>query len=311
MKEAGIAFTVVIPVYNRADILGRAVHSVLAQTCQDFEIIVVDDGSRDDVGAAVEKFGDARIVYIRQQNQGASTARNRGIDAARGRFVAFLDSDDSYLPHHLATAAHVLSGAENMAFYSPVIAERAAGISVVKPPRRIRAGEDMACYLMCDRGFVQTSGLVVPRHIARRVRYREDASFGDDTDFAVRLQRAGCTFSMADTPSVIWSDGNALPRLSSAGTSVEGLAWLDDLKEVIPLAAYNGYRGWHLAKALFRTHPFLAARLYLRAVSAGSYSCSLAVIVLCQIVFPSALYRNLANAAIKAGSIFRKVSHGV
>ena len=68
------------------------------------EIIIVDDGSQDDVGAAVESLGDPRIAFIRQENRGASAARNRGIDAARGRHVAFLDSDDLYLPHHLAAA---------------------------------------------------------------------------------------------------------------------------------------------------------------------------------------------------------------
>lgn len=291
-------FSVVIPVHNRADLLKAAIASVLSQTNQSFEIIVVDDGSEDDVEATVNSFSDQRIAVIRQANLGASAARNRGMDSAAGRHVAFLDSDDLYLAHHLAAAADTLRDTDDMAFYSPVIAERTKGVHLTKPPRPLAASESMASYLMCDRGFVQTSGLVVPRELARTVRYREDAKFGDDTDFAIRLQLAGCKFAMADSPGVVWKDGDTLPRLSATGPSFGDLGWLEDIKERIPASAYHGYRGWHLAKALFARHPLLAARLYLKALLSGSYGTGLAVIVLCQILFPASVYRNIANAVI-------------
>jgi glycosyltransferase involved in cell wall biosynthesis len=86
--------SVVIPTYNRAGIVPRAIESVLAQTVTDLEVIVVDDGSSDDTGKTLEEmFGD-RIRYFAQVNQGASVARNRGIEEARGEWIAFLDSDD-------------------------------------------------------------------------------------------------------------------------------------------------------------------------------------------------------------------------
>ena len=95
--------SVVIPAYNRAHIVGRAVRSVLNQTYQGFELIVVDDGSADDTGGAVKAFKDGRLRYLRhEKNRGAAAARNRGIGAARGRYVAFLDSDDEWLPEKLA-----------------------------------------------------------------------------------------------------------------------------------------------------------------------------------------------------------------
>ena len=92
-------FSVIIPVYNRAPALGRAIESVLAQTCQDFEIVVVDDGSRDDPRSVAQSFGDPRIRFIAQENEGGGVARNTAIDNANGRFIAPLDSDDSFLPH--------------------------------------------------------------------------------------------------------------------------------------------------------------------------------------------------------------------
>jgi glycosyltransferase involved in cell wall biosynthesis len=86
--------SVVIPTYNRATTVPRAIESVLAQTVTDLEVIVVDDGSSDDTGKVLgEMFGN-RIRYHAQANQGASVARNRGVQEARGEWIAFLDSDD-------------------------------------------------------------------------------------------------------------------------------------------------------------------------------------------------------------------------
>lgn len=96
--------SVIVPVYNRVHLLPRAVNSVLNQTYRDFEIIVVDDGSTDNVKEVVEKLQkkDERIRYIRhEKNKGAGAARNTGIEAARGRYIAFQDSDDEWLPEKL------------------------------------------------------------------------------------------------------------------------------------------------------------------------------------------------------------------
>jgi len=93
--------SVVIPTYNRKEMVQEAVESVLSQTYQDFELIVVDDGSEDGTGEVLrEKFGE-RIIYLYQKNQGVSRARNRGIETSRGKYIAFLDSDDLWLKKKL------------------------------------------------------------------------------------------------------------------------------------------------------------------------------------------------------------------
>jgi glycosyltransferase involved in cell wall biosynthesis len=99
--KGSMSFSVVIPLYNKALHIERALRSVFDQTVQDFEIIVINDGSSDHGPGIVEKLRDERIRLIDQPNQGASSARNRGIEAAQHNFVAFLDADDEWLPDYL------------------------------------------------------------------------------------------------------------------------------------------------------------------------------------------------------------------
>ncbi len=87
-------FSVVIPLHDKAAYIGCTLQSVLAQDCTDFEVVVVDDGSRDEGPQIVARCADARVRLLRQANAGVAVARNRGIDAAQGQWVCFLDADD-------------------------------------------------------------------------------------------------------------------------------------------------------------------------------------------------------------------------
>lgn len=95
-------FSVVIPTYNRAEYISQAIASVLEQDCSDFELLVVDDGSSDNTLELIGQFSDARLTVIAQENQGRSWARNNGIEASKGEFVCFLDSDDFWEKDHLS-----------------------------------------------------------------------------------------------------------------------------------------------------------------------------------------------------------------
>ena len=95
-----IRISVVIPAYNSGASVERAINSVLRQRCPGDEVIVVDDGSTDDTGEVVCKFGD-KVKYIRQKNSGASSARNMGVRAASGKWIAFLDADDEWKDDYL------------------------------------------------------------------------------------------------------------------------------------------------------------------------------------------------------------------
>lgn len=113
--------SIIIPAYNRAHLLGRAIQSILAQQYEDWEIIVVDDGSHDNIDEVMKKFGSQKIKYIKlKSNVGVSAARNRGVVASSGEWVSFLDSDDAYLPNALSiisTEAEKVDGKVGMLFF--------------------------------------------------------------------------------------------------------------------------------------------------------------------------------------------------
>lgn len=95
--EKMITFSVIIPTYNRANVIGRAIKSVLAQSFDNLELLIVDDGSTDNTVNAIAGFADKRIRYIKHEhNKGQNFARNTGVMAATGQYVAFLDSDDEW-----------------------------------------------------------------------------------------------------------------------------------------------------------------------------------------------------------------------
>lgn len=101
--------SVVIPLYNKELYIARAINSVLNQTIQDFEVIVIDDGSTDGGANIVREFSNPKIHLIQQVNQGVSAARNRGIEESQAELIAFLDADDEWLPKFIETILRLRS----------------------------------------------------------------------------------------------------------------------------------------------------------------------------------------------------------
>lgn len=101
--------SVVIPLYNKEKYVERTLRSVLNQSYTDYEVVVVNDGSKDGSVAVVEAIADQRIRIVNQENRGVSAARNRGVEESRSEFVAFLDADDEWTPDHLETLAGLIA----------------------------------------------------------------------------------------------------------------------------------------------------------------------------------------------------------
>lgn len=199
----------------------------------------------------------------------------------------------------------LVEGTRNVACYARIVVDRGQGHTFLKPPRAIAPNEHMASYLMCDRGFVPTTTLVVAGEMAARVRYDEQLPFAQDTDFALRLFLAGCRFVMAEAPGAVWHDLPNPDRTSAGRKGALAADWLEGLKPAIPAKAYHGARGWMIAKGVAMQSCMRAFRLYFAALTRGCYRPRLAPVIFLQIFCPDALYRRLADRSI---SLFRTTS---
>jgi glycosyltransferase involved in cell wall biosynthesis len=140
---ASAAVTVILPTYNRAQTLGRAIESVLNQTFFDFELIVVDDGSEDQTGRVLSRYaGRSNVRVVSTPHRGCSAARNTGIGLAKGRYLAFQDSDDEWQPHKLAAGVAALerAGPETGVFYSDMLLILPDGRSAILASPEVKRG---------------------------------------------------------------------------------------------------------------------------------------------------------------------------
>jgi hypothetical protein len=197
--EAPATFSVVIPAYQAAATIGAAISSVLDQTVAPLELIVVDDGSTDDLAGAVRPFAD-RVELIRKSNGGAASARNAGMEAARGDFMAVLDADDRFHPRRLEALTR-LAG------------ERPDLDLVTTDARFVIGGEGVGSFLAENpfategqRQAILASCFVGGWPAARVGRLREVGGFderlwiGHDWDCWVRMILAGSTAGLVDLP---------------------------------------------------------------------------------------------------------------
>ena len=180
--------SVVIPTYNRADLISETLDSVLAQTYRDFEVIVVDDGSTDDTIKLLSKYGqDIRIIG--QENQGAGSARNTGIREAKGEFIAFLDSDDLWLPKKLERQIAFLDRNRDLSWvYTDVEVfdgESGRKLYILGQCSRLYEG-DILPYLFL-KNFIPSSTLLVRRSIFNEIGAFKTLPMAQDCDMWLRI----------------------------------------------------------------------------------------------------------------------------
>ena len=296
MSDTAPFFSVVIPLYNRADIVGDTIRSVQGQDWQDFEIVVIDDGSRDDPAPVIEAIGDPRVRYIRQDNAGGGAARNHGIKAARGRYIAFLDSDDLFLPGKLSIMAQALKDDDGRTvLYSRMKVDRGVDRYWIRPDRGIRDGEDVGEYLFCANQFMQTSTMVVPSEMARKVLFDPALKKGQDLDFCVRLQGAGARFKMIDEPLTVWLDATEDGRTSYVRGYETSLDWLDRCGHMLTDRARRGYRATVLAYHMAPVRPVAALRDLVIGMFAGGVPPRVVARQILRSYLPKPLYRSLVN----------------
>ena len=201
--------TVVIPAYNRARSIENSLRSVQAQTYQNWEVIVVDDSSKDDTAACVMRLGqeDSRIKLIRhQRNQGAQAARNTGIHAAQGKWIAFLDSDDQFFPYSLESRMMV-ANRENVSVVH-------SGCNMIHPdgsiePYRTEPISGRVYRRLLEREGPVFPGILVSREAMQRIGYLDERIEGfQEWDTAIRLAKH-YPFGFEPRPTFIYDCRNS------------------------------------------------------------------------------------------------------
>ena len=184
--------SVIIPTYNGARYIREAIDSVLAQTYTDYEIIVVDDGSTDDTAAILQSYGD-RINPIHQPNQKLPTARNNGVAASKGKYIAFLDSDDQFLPDKLQIQARMLDENPDLGLVASgheEIDEAGRSISITHPWIHF---PNISLESILFYGLAPPSAVLIRRDWFELVGGFDPAFiYTEDMDFWYRLALSGC-----------------------------------------------------------------------------------------------------------------------
>ena len=172
MRVPSSFVSIVIPAYNAASTLRGTIVSVLEQTYPDFELIVIDDGSTDDTARIIHEFGDERIVYIHELNQERATARNNGIARAKGKYIAFVDADDLWLPKKLDQQVSLLEANQGLGLvYCDVFHfDDLTGkdLFLFSKIRKLYRGK-IGLHLLLKNCFIQSPTAVVPKVIFDRV----------------------------------------------------------------------------------------------------------------------------------------------
>lgn len=293
-------FSVVIPCYNRASSILPTLSSVQSQTCGDFECIVVDDGSSDAdrLAEVVDSMDDARFRMIRRENGGGGAARNTGVEAACGRFIAFLDSDDFFLPRKLESFLSVIEDRVDKAWYSQTLVSRGVARQWPRPSRAMRPGEDMGEYLFVQNEFIQTSTLVLARSLALRVPFDPALRKGQDLDLCLRLHSAGVSFVMLKAPMAVWVDQTEVGRTSRVGGYHAPLEWLERSRSHLSTSAELGYRATVLAYYMAADRPLVALRDLFVGWYAAGVPGRVVIRQLLRCFVPRRLYRSMVNAFV-------------
>ena len=273
--------SVIIPVFNRAHVIGRSVGSICAQSYRNLDIVVVDDCSTDNIEDAVAALGDVRVRLIRRQrNGGAAAARNTGLAEARGKLIAFQDSDDVSLVDRLEREVALLKSlsADHVGVYSAAIthvdtseADRARAKARTQPPvdRSPLSGDLEQATL--EGNFIDMPTMLLRCEAALAAGpFDEQLRNNEDWDFTLRLTRLG-PFGFVPQPLYVFS---YVPRNAQNDDHISNNARYSSISYVYITGKLRraGRGGLHLAKHYAVAGRYLMrmgrpsfARLYFRA----------------------------------------------
>ncbi len=293
-----VLFSVILPVKNRTRLLARALESLRRQTFENFDVVIVDDGSDEDIVAIAHRFRDLRITLLPLAGRGAPGARNAGADAARGRYLAYLDSDDVFLPDKLARAheAIAVSGADVLAGSGFVW--RGNVRVQLRPSRGPACGEDISEFYFAADQRIQTSCLIVRADWARRVRWDEALRKYQDPDFLIRLVRAGGRLRFIEEPLTVLYDDARNGRISYGACEANLAAWLARSEGVLTARARIGFELYAMSYEAGQRSKLSGLWMIVKRARAGAVPAAVAAKAAYRLLAPYGVFKATAQLAL-------------
>ncbi len=239
-------FSVIITTYNRANLVSTAIKSVLKQSFQDFELIIVNDASIDNTEEVVHSFQDTRIKYIRnKENLHKGGARNEGIKMAIGQYITFLDDDDHYLPSHLENIAKRIKkeGQPVAVFYTNVVKTNGKTSQIIKTGP-IPKDQDPVSFVFQPWTPIGAPQATIHREILTRFNFNTQIRIGQDTELFMRIAANFPLFYLdSDTfIALVHSENSGALKYNAGKDRLEGYSYIfenEELSKHIPKSLKN------------------------------------------------------------------------
>jgi len=242
--------SVVIPTFNRSILVKRAIHSALTQTLNEIEVIVVIDGPDEATRAGLAEINDPRLNVVElPTSRGANQARNAGISAAKGEWIALLDDDDEWLPQKLEVQ---IKAASRSPHACPIITCRLIARSpkgeFIWPRRLPTSAEPLSEYLLArnslfqGEGLIQTSMLFTKRELLQKLPFRNDLTKYHEWDWLLRVSHlTGVAIEFVPEPLLIWYIEENRQSLSYLPGWQESLSWIQENRHLVTPRAYAAF----------------------------------------------------------------------
>lgn len=221
-------FSIIVPTYNRAHLIGKTLQSILAQDFIDFEVLVIDDGSKDDTEKVVRAFTDPRIQYFRKTNGERGAARNYGSRLAKGAYINFFDSDDLSYPNHLSVASQMIE--KHPEFFHLAYDHKLEDGTLLDT---VNDFDTTVKQVVLFANRLSCNGVFIRKDIAQKFPFEENRVLASSEDWQLWIKlicRFEFKYSNEITSSVINHDFRSLRTISAEKVVARDLLMIDLLK---------------------------------------------------------------------------------